>query len=40
MKALNDKLLELEKIHTDDNGSDILTKVLVRKKLETCSMRE
>ena len=35
-EVLNDKLLELEKIHTDDNGSDMLTKVLTRSKLETC----
>ena len=35
-EVLNDKLLELEKIHTDDNGSDMLTKVLTRSKLESC----
>jgi len=34
--TLNDKLLTLEKIHTDDNGSDMLTKALAREKLETC----
>jgi hypothetical protein len=34
--TLNDKLLNLEKIHTDDNGSDMLTKALIREKLETC----
>ncbi|KAM7516588.1 hypothetical protein LguiA_006171 [Lonicera macranthoides] len=34
--ALNDKLLELEKIHTDHNGSDMLTKALTREKLEIC----
>jgi hypothetical protein len=34
--TLNDKLLTLEKIHTDDNGSDMLTKALTREKLETC----
>jgi hypothetical protein len=34
--TLNDKLLTLEKIHTDDNDSDMLTKALTREKLETC----
>jgi hypothetical protein len=34
--TLNDKLLTLEKIHTDDNGSDMLTKALTRENLETC----
>ena len=34
--TLNDKLLTLEKIHTDDNGSDMLTKALTREKLEIC----
>jgi hypothetical protein len=34
--TLNDKLLALEKIHTDDNGSDMLTKALAREKLEIC----
>lgn len=34
--TLNDKLLTLEKIHTDDNGSDMLAKALTREKLETC----
>ena len=36
--VLNSKLLELEKIHTDDNGADMLTKPLPREKLESCSM--
>ncbi|XP_060211884.1 uncharacterized protein LOC132639459 [Lycium barbarum] len=34
--VLDSKLLELEKIHTDDNGSDILTKALPRRKFEEC----
>ena len=34
--VLNDKLLELEKIHTDHNGLDMLTKALTREKLEIC----
>jgi hypothetical protein len=34
--ALDSKLMELEKIHTDDNGSDMLTKVLPRGKFEFC----
>lgn len=32
--ALNDDLFEFEKIHTDHNGSDMLTKNLPREKLE------
>ena len=34
--VLDAKLLELEKIHTDDNGADMLTKALPRGKFETC----
>ena len=34
--AFNDNLFELEKIHTDHNGSDMLTKTLPREKLEVC----
>jgi hypothetical protein len=34
--TLNDKLLALEIIHIDDNGSDMLTKALAREKLEIC----
>lgn len=33
---LDSKLLELEKIHTDDNGSDMMTKDFPRGKLEEC----
>lgn len=36
--TLNNELLELEKIHTDDNGSDMLTKGLPREKLEVCRL--
>ncbi|RVW54023.1 Aromatic aminotransferase ISS1 [Vitis vinifera] len=35
--ALNDNLFELEKIHTDHNDSDMLTKSLPREKLEVLS---
>ncbi|RVX19730.1 Aromatic aminotransferase ISS1 [Vitis vinifera] len=35
--ALNDNLFELEKIHTDHNDSDMLTKSLPREKLEISS---
>ena len=35
---LDSKLLELEKIHTNDNGSDMMTKALPRGKFEDCSM--
>lgn len=34
--VLNDKLLELEKVHTDNNGADMLTKALPRWKFEVC----
>ena len=30
------KKMQLEKVHTDDNGADMLTKVVIRKKLEVC----
>uniref|UniRef100_A0A803N8D3 Reverse transcriptase Ty1/copia-type domain-containing protein n=1 Tax=Chenopodium quinoa TaxID=63459 RepID=A0A803N8D3_CHEQI len=33
--VLDAKFLELEKIHTDDNGSDMMTKALQRGKFET-----
>ena len=33
---LEKKLLQLKKIHTDENGSDMLTKILPREKLEYC----
>ena len=36
--TLNEKLLELEKVHTDDNGSDMCTKALTKDKLETCRL--
>ncbi|KAG8481286.1 hypothetical protein CXB51_026104 [Gossypium anomalum] len=32
------KLLELQKIHTNDNGADMLTKALPRGKFETCCL--
>jgi hypothetical protein len=34
--VLNSKQLQLEKVHTDDNGADMLTKVVTRAKLEVC----
>lgn len=34
--ALNFKLLELKNIHTDEIDSDMLTKVLPKKKVEGC----
>ena len=34
--VLNSKLLEFAKIHTDDNGADMLTKSVQREKLEIC----
>jgi hypothetical protein len=34
--ALEDKLLQIEKIYTDDNGSNMMTKLLSTQKLEIC----
>lgn len=34
--ALDVKLLELEKVHTNDNGVDMMTRELSRKKFEIC----
>lgn len=34
--ALDARLLELAKVHTDDNGADMMTKALPRCKFETC----
>jgi len=34
--ALDEKLLQIEKIHTDDNDSDMMTKTLPMQKLEIC----
>ena len=36
--VLDSKLIELEKIHTDDNGADMFTKALPRAKFETCCL--
>ena len=35
-KVLEDKLLQLEKVYTDENWSDMMTKVLPTKKFENC----
>lgn len=35
-EVLDDKLLELDKVHTDDNGTDMMTKALPRWKFEVC----
>ena len=34
--VLNSEVMELEKIHTDDNGLDLLTRTLPRGKFEAC----
>ena len=34
--VLDEKLIQLEKVHIDQNGADILTKSLPRDKLEVC----
>jgi len=35
-EVLEDKLLQLEKVHTDEKWSDMMTKVLSTKKFENC----
>lgn len=35
-QALEEKEVSLQKIHTDDNGADMLTKALPREKTDTC----
>lgn len=35
-EVLSSKQMQLEKVHTDDNGADMLTKVVTREKLEVC----
>ena len=35
---LEKKLLQLEKIHTEENGSDMLTKILSRQNFEYCRL--
>ncbi|RDX95147.1 hypothetical protein CR513_22360, partial [Mucuna pruriens] len=34
--ALDVKLLELAKVHTNDNGVDMMTRALLRRKFEAC----
>ena len=34
--VLENKLLQVEKIHTNDNGADMMTKALPKEKLEVC----
>jgi hypothetical protein len=34
--VLSSKQLQLEKVHTDDNGADMLNKVVTRAKLDVC----
>ena len=34
--ALDAKLLELDKVHTHNNGVDMMTKTLLRSKFEDC----
>lgn len=36
-EVLSSKLLQLEKIHTDLNGADMMTNVLPKEKLQVCS---
>jgi hypothetical protein len=34
--VLNSKQMKIEKVHRDDNGADMLTKVVTRAKLHVC----
>nr|GEW15332.1 hypothetical protein [Tanacetum cinerariifolium] len=34
--AIEDGMFELNKVHTDDNASDMLTKAVAREKLKIC----
>ena len=34
--ALNSKQMQLKKVHTNDNGADMLTKVVTKEKLNVC----
>ena len=36
-EVVSSKLLQLEKIHTDHNGADMMTKVLPKEKLQVCN---
>ena len=36
--VLYSKVMELEKIHTDDNGLDMLVKTLSRERFEACCL--
>lgn len=38
-EAIKDKLFELVKIHTHDNGSDMLTKFLPKDRLVACRLK-
>lgn len=37
--VLEEKLLHIEKIHTDENGSDMMTKILPKKKHDICLLK-
>ena len=34
--VFDEKLIELEKVHTDDNGADMMTKIFSRCKFQVC----
>ena len=36
---VEEKLVALEKVHTDQNGSDMLTKILPKSKIEVCRLK-
>ena len=38
-EVVEEKLLQMEKVHTDQNGSDMLTKILPKSKLLTCRLK-
>ena len=38
-EVTEEKLLQMEKVHTDQNGSDMLTKILPKTKLLACRLK-
>ena len=38
-EVVEEKLVALEKVHTDQNGSELLTKILSKSKIEACRLK-
>ena len=38
-EVVEENLVELEKVHTDQNGSNMLTKILPKSKIEACRLK-